>query len=142
MAEWSIAPVLKTDVLKGTGGSNPSLSARNQEQRKLLLILFYVDTGSLLTSRHIKQNQHKHRQVVADFLQRITKQGWASKAKPIPTPYFKKPRTRRRGISTLNTYKTIFIVQPLKFNFGGCFLFFENNALYLPRFTLGAGLTY
>ena len=29
MAEWSIAPVLKTDVLKGTGGSNPSLSAIN-----------------------------------------------------------------------------------------------------------------
>ena len=27
VAEWSIAPVLKTDVLKGTGGSNPSLSA-------------------------------------------------------------------------------------------------------------------
>ena len=27
MAEWSIAPVLKTDVLRGTGGSNPSLSA-------------------------------------------------------------------------------------------------------------------
>ena len=27
MAEWSIATVLKTVVLKGTGGSNPSLSA-------------------------------------------------------------------------------------------------------------------
>ena len=27
MAEWSIASVLKTDVLRGTGGSNPSLSA-------------------------------------------------------------------------------------------------------------------
>ena len=65
---------------------NTSLSARNQEQRKLLLILFYVDTGNLLTSRHIKQNQYKHRQVVADFLQRSPKQGWANKAKPIPTP--------------------------------------------------------
>ena len=30
MAEWSIAPVLKTGVLRGTGGSNPSLSARSQ----------------------------------------------------------------------------------------------------------------
>ena len=30
MAEWSIAPVLKTDVLRGTGGSNPSLSANNK----------------------------------------------------------------------------------------------------------------
>ena len=27
VAEWSIAPVLKTGVLRGTGGSNPSLSA-------------------------------------------------------------------------------------------------------------------
>ncbi len=30
MAEWSIASVLKTEVLKGTGGSNPSLSAVNE----------------------------------------------------------------------------------------------------------------
>ena len=29
MAEWSIAPVLKTDELRGSGGSNPSLSAEN-----------------------------------------------------------------------------------------------------------------
>ena len=29
MAEWSNAPVLKTDVPRGTGGSNPSLSASN-----------------------------------------------------------------------------------------------------------------
>ena len=28
MAEWSIAAVLKTVVLRGTGGSNPSLSAQ------------------------------------------------------------------------------------------------------------------
>ena len=28
MAEWSIAAVLKTVVLRGTGGSNPSLSAK------------------------------------------------------------------------------------------------------------------
>ena len=28
MVEWSITPVLKTGVLRGTGGSNPSLSAR------------------------------------------------------------------------------------------------------------------
>ncbi len=27
MVEWSITPVLKTGVLRGTGGSNPSLSA-------------------------------------------------------------------------------------------------------------------
>ncbi len=33
VAEWSIAPVLKTDVLKGTGGSNPSLSAEKEAER-------------------------------------------------------------------------------------------------------------
>jgi hypothetical protein len=30
MAERSIASVLKTEVLKGTGGSNPSLSAKKE----------------------------------------------------------------------------------------------------------------
>ncbi len=28
MVEWSNTPVLKTGVLRGTGGSNPSLSAK------------------------------------------------------------------------------------------------------------------
>ena len=32
MAEWSIASVLKTEVLKGTGGSNPSLSANKTKK--------------------------------------------------------------------------------------------------------------
>ena len=31
MVEWSITAVLKTAVLRGTGGSNPSLSANNAE---------------------------------------------------------------------------------------------------------------
>ena len=30
MVEWSITPVLKTGVLRGTGGSNPSLSAESK----------------------------------------------------------------------------------------------------------------
>ena len=30
VAEWSIAAVLKTVVLRGTGGSNPSLSAESK----------------------------------------------------------------------------------------------------------------
>ena len=37
MVEWSITTVLKTVVLRGTGGSNPSLSANiaeNQQVRK------------------------------------------------------------------------------------------------------------
>ena len=35
MAEWSNAAVLKTVVLKGTGGSNPSLSAINAENQQI-----------------------------------------------------------------------------------------------------------
>lgn len=33
VAEWSIASVLKTDVPQGTGGSNPSFSAKEKEAR-------------------------------------------------------------------------------------------------------------
>ena len=33
MVEWSITAVLKTAVLRGTGGSNPSLSAINIENQ-------------------------------------------------------------------------------------------------------------
>ena len=33
MAEWSIAAVLKTVELKGSGGSNPSLSAESLRQK-------------------------------------------------------------------------------------------------------------
>ena len=36
MAEWSNAPVLKTGVLQGTGGSNPSLSAINAENQQII----------------------------------------------------------------------------------------------------------
>ena len=35
MAERSNAPVLKTGVLRGTGGSNPSLSAQSPVNRKI-----------------------------------------------------------------------------------------------------------
>ena len=34
VAEWSIAAVLKTVVLQGTGGSNPSLSAELTGQKR------------------------------------------------------------------------------------------------------------
>ena len=44
MAEWSNAPVLKTGVLQGTGGSNPSLSAKESCKSKDLQDFF----GSML----------------------------------------------------------------------------------------------
>ena len=34
MVEWSITAVLKTAVLRGTGGSNPSLSAERTGQNR------------------------------------------------------------------------------------------------------------
>ncbi len=36
MAEWSIAAVLKTVELRGSGGSNPSLSAERSEQKQTI----------------------------------------------------------------------------------------------------------
>ena len=48
MAEWSIAAVLKTVVLRGTGGSNPSLSAEwvtanNLARKRNAYGLFYFN---------------------------------------------------------------------------------------------------
>ncbi len=36
MVEWSITTVLKTVVPRGTGGSNPSLSATNAENQQIV----------------------------------------------------------------------------------------------------------
>ena len=48
MAEWSIAAVLKTVELRGSGGSNPSLSATQNEER--------VQQGSFFVYRHMDIN--------------------------------------------------------------------------------------
>ena len=37
MVEWSITAVLKTAVLRGTGGSNPSLSAKLADFQRVFL---------------------------------------------------------------------------------------------------------
>ena len=52
MAEWSIASVLKTDVLKGTGGSNPSLSASEGSPKGFLLCFLRgtLTPGGVLSS--------------------------------------------------------------------------------------------
>ena len=42
MVEWSITAVLKTAVPRGTGGSNPSLSAKMQVTNNQLLASFLV----------------------------------------------------------------------------------------------------
>ena len=47
MVEWSITTVLKTVVLRGTGGSNPSLSAKEVKEipNRVSLFLQTPDTN-------------------------------------------------------------------------------------------------
>ena len=42
MVEWSITVVLKTTVPRGTGGSNPSLSAKSSMSKIVGLFFFYA----------------------------------------------------------------------------------------------------
>ena len=46
MAEWSIAAVLKTVDLQGSGGSNPSLSAKRKKLAERLA--FFIDREACL----------------------------------------------------------------------------------------------
>ena len=52
MAEWSNAPVLKTDELRGSGGSNPSLSAKSKRSKEMSknfdIFLFFSATHANL----------------------------------------------------------------------------------------------
>ena len=52
MVEWSITAVLKTAVLRGTGGSNPSLSAKPMKEVKKLAS-FFVDLQRGFLSDHL-----------------------------------------------------------------------------------------
>gem|GEM_PF-875759 len=55
MAEWSIAAVLKTVELKGSGGSNPSLSAEKSCISGLSLYINILNRFPLSTSNSIGQ---------------------------------------------------------------------------------------
>ena len=46
MAEWSIAAVLKTVELRGSGGSNPSLSAASVVTNEVTALFFYEVTST------------------------------------------------------------------------------------------------
>ena len=51
MAEWSIAAVLKTVELRGSGGSNPSLSAKKKKEPAMAPSSFLEKTQGLLNPR-------------------------------------------------------------------------------------------
>ena len=74
VAEWSIAPVLKTDVLKGTGGSNPSLSAIKQNKAdfsmKSAFFVYKSQKRNLLQINYkavIKQEKWAHLQKLGGY---------------------------------------------------------------------------
>ena len=56
MAEWSNAPVLKTGVPQGTGGSNPSFSAIQKPRTKYGAFFVYSEQSSALASMEIKKD--------------------------------------------------------------------------------------
>ena len=47
MAEWSIAAVLKTVELRGSGGSNPSLSAKKKKESEMAPSFLFFTTQIL-----------------------------------------------------------------------------------------------
>ena len=57
MAEWSIAAVLKTVELRGSGGSNPSLSAAESCKSQDLRDYFYSDFRVLVKVRLLCPNK-------------------------------------------------------------------------------------
>ena len=63
MVEWSITTVLKTVVPRGTGGSNPSLSARASERnfRRLFFIsvfVYFLHIHSLFMTRRLQMQNY------------------------------------------------------------------------------------
>ena len=67
MAEWSIAAVLKTVELRGSGGSNPSLSAKKKGVPKGAPFLFcekerafsHPRTGALISTELVSNDTRK-----------------------------------------------------------------------------------
>lgn len=65
MVEWSITAVLKTAVPKGTGGSNPSLSANKGVNQRIMRFTPFITPQKsivvLLCRIHYLRNQRRTR---------------------------------------------------------------------------------
>ena len=70
-AEWSSAAVLKTVELRGSGGSNPSLSATKKNFRQTTAYggrLFFVSTAAQVCLRKaVGTKERRTRSVVENF---------------------------------------------------------------------------
>ena len=86
MAEWSNALVLKTSVPRGTGGSNPSLSAKTTENKRFTLVFLYPFANEARFSE--RDGYEKYRTPKADWfsvvLERSPARVLLSEAKKIP----------------------------------------------------------
>jgi hypothetical protein len=57
MAEWSNALVLKTSVPRGTGGSNPSFSAKTPENQRIALVFLCLNANEACFSERIRHKK-------------------------------------------------------------------------------------
>ena len=57
MAEWSNALVLKTSVPRGTGGSNPSFSAKIIENQRNALVFLCLNANEACFSERIRHKK-------------------------------------------------------------------------------------
>ena len=57
MVEWSITAVLKTAVPKGTGGSNPSLSAIKGVNQRVVRFAPFITPKNLRVIKHSTQDR-------------------------------------------------------------------------------------
>jgi hypothetical protein len=57
MAEWSNALVLKTSVPRGTGGSNPSFSAKTPENQRNALVFLCLYASEACFSERIRHKK-------------------------------------------------------------------------------------
>ena len=57
MAEWSNALVLKTSVPRGTGGSNPSFSAKTPENQRNALVFLCLNANEASFSERIRHEK-------------------------------------------------------------------------------------
>jgi len=69
MAEWSIAAVLKTVELRGSGGSNPSLSAKEMKAQRSWAFLFSNIICQALLEQIILENKKKQSHCFHFFVQ-------------------------------------------------------------------------
>ncbi len=109
MVEWSITAVLKTAVLRGTGGSNPSLSANSKaksaasQQLVTDLVLYtYKTTIQIVHMTHVGTG-------AGDSSSDLP---WNDNDKD----KFRRQKLKNRGLCKLKDYLPLHLGHPLPFN--------------------------